>query len=284
MVQTGFGQEQSSMKNFLFFVLFITISSVAKEPPQSDFKWQVGEELFYKVRYAFFTVGTLHFEVLKKDTLRGRNVYHCRMLMKSNTAVPFVPNIEDTYESLIDEEFYSHIFWSFEKQKDHWLVTRYDMDYEREQIHILMEKQFPADTVVVKDSTVAVTQKVQDGLSLLFYARANAKKKAQENVPVFTFFEHRDTFINFSGELDEVKARGKDVDGFYLDGKMKFVGIAGVKDDFKGWFSQDEQSVPLHAKMKAIVGSVRLNLEWWKNWSGDHVLPPPNFEDEESSD
>ena len=155
------------------------------------------------------------------------------------------------------------------------------MNYEKEQIHILMEKQFPADTVVVLDSTATLTHKVQDGLSLLFYARANAKRKAQEDVPVFAFFEHRDTFINFNGELDDVKARGKKVDGFYLDGKMKFVGIAGVKDDFKGWFSQDDQSIPLHAKMKAIVGSVRLNLEWWKNWSGDHILPPPKFDDED---
>ena len=97
---------------------------------------------------------------------------------------------------------------------------------------------------------------------------------------VFTFFEHQDTFINFTGEKEDVKARGKKVEGYYLDGKMKFVGIAGVKDDFKGWFSQDPQGVPLHAKMKAIVGSVKLNLQWWKNWGGDSILPPPDFDDE----
>ena len=78
-----------------------------------------------------------------------------------------------------------------------------------------------------------------------------------------------------------MKAKGKKVDGYYVDGKMKFVGIAGVKEDFKGWFSQDGQSVPLHAKMKAFVGSVRLNLEWWKNWSGDDILPPLEYDDSE---
>ncbi len=68
--------------------------------------------------------------------------------------------------------------------------------------------------------------------------RVQIPKKRTEDVLYSRSLEYRNTLINFTGETEEVKARGKKVDGFYLDGKMKFVGIAGVSDDFKGWFSR----------------------------------------------
>ncbi len=236
----------------------------------TPFQWQVGEDLLYKVKYSFLTVGTLHFQILKRDTLHGRPVYLCRMHMKSS-GIPFI-NFDDVYESYIDEEVYSHRLESWEKQSDHILYTHYEMNYADRKIYMHMEKRFETDTVAILDSSVALTERVQDGLSLLFYARANVKKKQGEDVTVFSFNDYRKTFINFTGKLEEVKSKGKDVMGYYLDGKMKFVGIAGLKEDFKGWFSPEPQHVPLHAKMKVIVGSVRLNLEEWKNWPGDSIL------------
>jgi len=62
------------------------------------------------------------------------------------------------------------------------------------------------------------------------------------------------------------------VRGYYLDGRLRFVGIAGIKEDFKGWFSTDGQKVPLKAYMKAFIGSVKIELEDWKNWNGDRIF------------
>lgn len=248
-----------------------TWPSRANDSAATQFKWQIGEELVYKVRYAFLTVGTLHFWVLDKDTVRNRPVYHCKLQMRSSSAIPFV-HIDDIYESYIDEDMYAHIFWAYEQNGDHILTTKYDFDYDAGKIQITVQKFFENDTVLVLDSTAAVSDKVQDGLSLLFYARANAKNAAPQDVPIFAFHKHKSTFINFTGQTDDVKAKGAKVGGYYLDGKMKFVGIAGIKEDFKGWFSPDAQSVPLFARMKAFLGSVRLTLEWWKDWEGGKIL------------
>jgi len=259
---------------WLIILLLLVMIAVtpAEDSSAAKFHWQPGEELFYKVRYAFLTVGSLHLQVLDKDTVHNRPVYHCKLHMKSSPAIPFV-NLDDIYESYIDaEEVYAHIFIAYQQDGDHTLFTRYDFDYNAGKMGILVKKFFKDDTVLVLDSTAAVSQKVQDGLSLLYYARANAKRNNPQDVPVFAYNKLRDTFINFTGKTEEVKSKGAKVDGYYLDGKMKFVGIAGVKEDFKGWFSPDAQSVPLHAKMKAFLGSVRLNLDWWKNWEGGSML------------
>jgi hypothetical protein len=139
---------------------------------------------------------------------------------------------------------------------------------------MFMEKRFKDSdrTELVLDSTAALDGVVQDGFSLLYYARANVDKRDTTEVTVFTFNAFNQTAINFTGMLSEVKAKDKKVYGYYLDGKMKFVGIAGIKEDFKGWFSQDTQRVPLKAKMKAFIGSVNVYIDEWKNWDGDSLL------------
>jgi hypothetical protein len=246
------------------------IEPTQKLPP---FQWKVGEELIYKVKYSFLTIGQLHFFVLNTDTINGRKVYRCRMHMKSSSAIPFV-NIDDIYESHIDEDVYSHRSEAWEQGGDHILYTRYDFDYPNKQVKMFMEKRFKDSdrTELVLDSTAALDGVVQDGFSLLYYARANVDKRDTTEVTVFTFNAFNQTAINFTGMLSEVKAKDKKVYGYYLDGKMKFVGIAGIKEDFKGWFSQDTQRVPLKAKMKAFIGSVNVYIDEWKNWDGDSLL------------
>lgn len=230
------------------------------------FQWQVGEELFYKVKYTFFTVGDLYFQVKKADTVRGNPVFHCHMHMKSNSRIPFV-NIDDTYDSMIDaDEFYSHEFWAYEQQKDHVLYTHYDFDYDAGEVRIIEKKLFESDTVQTLDSTAVLDVRVQDGLSLLFFARANSATSNRQDVNVFAFNKLSQTFINFSGKQEEVSVKDSKVDGWFLDGKMKFVGIAGIKEDFKGWFAPGPQKVPVEAHMKAFLGSVKLFIDDWNNW------------------
>ncbi|HQU74106.1 MAG TPA: DUF3108 domain-containing protein [Calditrichia bacterium] len=269
----------SFMKRLFFstFLLF-SVPLFAQDPVAPDsllskpFQWSVGEELFYRVKYTFFTVGKLHFQVLKEDTIRGRKVYHCKMHMEDSGRIPFL-DIDDSYDSFIDaEEVYTHRFWAYEKQSDHYLFTYYDFNYEENKIEMVMEKLFENDTLRVLDSTAVLDRRVQDGLSLLFYARANAFKAYRSDTPVFAFNDYQETYINFSGREEEVEVTNQDTDGWYLDGKMKFVGIAGLKEGFRGWFSRDPQRVPLHAHMKAIVGSVKLYLEDWKAWQGGDYL------------
>ena len=54
-----------------------------------------------------------------------------------------------------------------------------------------------------------------------------------------------------------------------LSGKMKVDGIFGITGDFKGWFSDDTEAIPITAEMKFFLGSVKIELEQWnrKGWN-----------------
>lgn len=260
-------------------VAFVFLFSIAwNRPGWADYSstpvidWQVGEFLHYDVKWSLFYLGSLKLTVLEADTVHGRLVYHCRINIDSNPDLPFV-KLHDIYESYIDaQQVYSHIFISYERKGDYTIYTRYDFDYDQGQVIIHIENQYPGHSETVLDSIVKIPDRVQDSLSLLYYARAMVKNNTRIAVPVFAYNQLDTTIIRFTGSQKQINVLGKKTSGFYLDGRLKFVGIAGVKEGFRGWFSLDPQRVPLKAYMKAFVGSVRIVLKNWKHWPGGNLF------------
>lgn len=254
--------------SFLTALLFFIQPASAQETEVfvPYFQWRVGEELVYKVRYAFITVGTLRFQVLRQLQYRGRTVYHCRLYIDSSPGLPFV-TIHDIYESYIDEDVYAHHFWSYERKGGYTLFSEYDFDYQQNLAHVQLWRWTKTDTILEQDTIKQIPGPVQDGLSILYFARSRVQKlKGSYEVAAFVFGDLKYAIINFYGGTKKVKVKGEKLRGFYLDGKLKFVGIAGIKEDFKGWFSLDPQAVPLRANMKAFIGSVRILLHSWQEW------------------
>ncbi|GAB4331569.1 MAG: hypothetical protein Kow0037_08270 [Calditrichia bacterium] len=248
----------------VFGFLLILFECLGAAKPAID--WQIGEETHYNVKYGFLHLGQLRIQVLDTTTINNRPVYHCRIYIDSNPDLPFI-KLHDVYDSFIDaEEIYSHRFISYENKGDHTIYTRYDFDYPQRQIRIRIENLKDNGREVLLDSTAVIPRRVQDSLSLLFFARAMVKNKADTTISVFAYNNFEETEIRFTGDTREIEYDEKKIPAYYLDGKLKFVGIAGLKEGFKGWFSPDSQSIPIKAKMKAFIGNVSIQLKSYKNW------------------
>jgi hypothetical protein len=245
---------------------------VAKPYGLESFSWKPGEELIYSVKWTFIKLGEIKLTIVSEDTLNGRKVYHCQISIDSRPGLPFV-NVHDMYESYIDAaEIYSHRFLSYESKGNYVLFTRYNFDYDKNEVNIRIEKRWEDATEIILDSTGVIPEKVEDSLSMLFFARALSQEKKEMYLPVFVYNKFEYTQLRFSGRMEELKVKGQKYKGFYLEGRLKFVGIAGVKEDFKGWFSSDPQHIPLKASMKAFIGSVKLELIKWKHWKGESSI------------
>jgi len=264
--------EKMNLPGLFMLMILLTGILYASNTPVTDFKWTVGEYLRYDVKWSFFYLGSLKLYVLEVDTVDHARVYHCKIHIDSNPKLPFV-NIHDVYETYIDAEgLFSRRFVSYEQKSDHVIYTRYDFNYQQNTVSIRIENRYSDHTETVLDSVGKIPDKVQDSLSLLYFARAMVKYSINASVPVFAYNKLDTTVIRFTGDARTFDLHDLDLTGYYLDGRLKFVGIAGIKDDFKGWFSLDLQRVPLKAYMKAFVGSVRIELKEWENWSGEEVL------------
>lgn len=236
----------------------------AESEPYLD--WRVGEELIYNVKWTFIKLGEIKIEILDKVSCNERTAYHCQLKIDSSPGLPFV-NIHDCYESYIDSAyFYSHLFRGYENKGDHTLFTEYLYNPSNREIDVLLENIEEGSRTVLLDSTVHSPNRMFDSLSMFFLARGMVKNSARINLSLFVYNKFETTDIDFTGNRDKIKIHGKEVGCFFLAGKLKFVGIAGVKEDFKGWFSPDSQSVPIKASMKAFIGSVKIELKHWKNW------------------
>ena len=120
----------------------------------------------------------------------------------------------------------------------------------------------------VIDKKFPLEKKLQDEMSIIFYARANCYKQKKELLNVFFAAKEESLDINFTGKIDTIGLAefDNDIYAYYLNGNANFKAIAGFGGEYEGWFSTDEQHVPLAARMEVFVGSVYLELEEYKNW------------------
>jgi len=258
-------------RNPLFWLLIILsymISSAISQSLDSStaFKWEVGEELTYKVSWSFIKLGELKLKVIKKDTLNNRPVYHCKINVDSRPHLPFI-TIHDTWESFVDSaEFFSHQFIAYEKEGSHLIYSLYRYHMNEKQLEMRVEKHQDSTKEVLFDSLVTVSSEIHDGLSMLYFARGFVKRNHNVNLNIVINTKFVTTDLDFGATREEIDFNLQKLDCFYLEGRLKFVGVAGIKDDFKGWFSPDRQSIPIRAKMKAFIGSVGIELIRWNNW------------------
>jgi hypothetical protein len=125
----------------------------------------------------------------------------------------------------------------------------------------------------VGERIVPIRNECQDGLSLFYFAREHALEKRQARIPTFVDTNEVTTNINFGieHEEEEIDAVKYPIDVMKLDGRADFVGVFGLTGGFEGVFSNDVAGIPITARMKVILGSVKVEL---KSWKRDNWIPP----------
>jgi len=249
---------------FLLFVLSKSVVSNNNAP--HHLSWQNGEVLSYKVKWSFIRLGTLRMEIGDTTSFNGFQVHRVRFHIDSNPMLFFV-NMHNTYESLIDDQLRLHIFYADENIDDVYYKTEYEFNYEDSLIQITMTDV--EDTTRIINKELPLQDKILDGTSMITYTRAHCYSAHQDTLISLYEAKLGNVAINFHKQKRKRKLiDGQKIETFFVDGTLMLEGIAGVTGPFKGWFSTDPQHIPLHAELKVFVGSVKIDLESWKNWKG----------------
>jgi hypothetical protein len=236
----------------------------------SDKELFVGEELTYAASYSFIKLGEVRLSVKDKKNIGGRTIYSTIAYIDSYPGLPFV-NIHQTYESSVSSKQYSEFFRGIMREEEPYTYTDYYFDYNKKQIRVKKGRFNPAK--VWTDSITSADTYYQDGLSIFYYARMNSGSGKSVDIPCFVSEKKVSTKINFYNEVTDVSidAVDYDIECMRLDGETNFISIFGLTGYFEGWFTNDEASIPVVAKMNVIIGNIKLELVKWKR---EGWMPP----------
>lgn len=233
-----------------------------------------GEDLTYVVRFGPIELGEVRILIQRVIKENNQDYFMTLAYINSYSGVPFV-DLHQIYESKFDTSFYPIFFRGTIKEEEDTSYTEYHFEKKNMKIRVIRGKYDPKEIWI--DSTGKMENHYQDGLSLFYFARMNLGKNHSENVPCFIAEKKEKTLINFYTEPTGVSidALDYDVDCIRLDGITDFVSVFGLTGYFEGWFSNDEASIPIVAKMKVIIGNITLELKKWKRagWN------PPVYRD-----
>jgi hypothetical protein len=227
--------------------------------------YQVGEEMTYEVSYLAIKLGSITSKVVSIDTVKKQVFFRTEGFIKTYSGIPFV-KLKTLFQSTVNDNLACTSFSAKEAYKD---STNKYMNYTfpRKKDFMYFSERLGNTPVKEHYDTIALQGKQwQDGLSLLFYARAHAHQKYTDFVPVLVYRKKATTTIHFGQgrERKKIDATNYSVRTVKLDGETGFTGIFGLTGGFEGWFSEDEASVPIYAKMHVYIGSVRIELIKWK--------------------
>ena len=218
-----------------------------------------GEFLKYKLAYGIMNAGEATLEVKKvKKKIQGRDILHIIGRGYSVSAFDWFFKVRDKYETYLDEE---GIFpWLFVRRIE-------EGGYKKEQDYKFFQNQGKVE-YVQKKKEYKVPHGVQDMISSFYYARTIDFSNAQKD-QVFEF----ESFVD--GEVYPIKIKYSGTKTIRVDaGKFECMVFHPVvqegrvfkkDDDLTVYITKDENKIPVLARAKILVGSVRMELIDYKN-------------------
>lgn len=252
------------MKKYIFIFLIIFVYSTNSKKYDV---FQPGEILEYSVSYLGINLGTITVESFGKETFEGKTIYRADSYMKTSSGIPFI-ELNDKFSSWMDTSLtYSYKFIAHSKLDDDvWGYQQIDFNYKKKEVYV--QEWENKDKIV--DTIIKSTKKINDGTSLFFIARTMVDMGKTINVPTMINVDDAVTVLNFKNKIENIKIDAIDynVETIYFNGQAKWKGIYGLSGKFEGWFSNDDASIPILAKMNVYIGSVVIELKSWKrkNW------------------
>ena len=192
----------------------------------------------YKVSWGFIQLGTIRLSVLDTVQIDGETTYHTQLKIDSSPWLFFV-NMHSVFENYLLSDTFPRLSVFQEEIDDEEYNSRYAFDYDNNEINVHHEGV--ENPGVKLDKKIPLTNQLQDGMSLVFYARANCNQVKREQLSVFYAAQEGVLDINFTGSIDtiEVSFSDEEVPVLYLNGEAHFKAIAGFGGEYEGWFILD---------------------------------------------
>lgn len=235
------------MKKLIFLVFVLNSYSILA---QTNYPFQNGEQLEYKVHYGPLVAGTAVLKVSKKN-----EIYIFIAEGKSTGLFNLFFKVSDSYQSISDQKKLRPLYFNRDVKEGGYK--------KKEKVFF----NYPLNQAESTRDTISLPKNTQDILSMFYYLRAQNQDSLAvgQSFPLQVYLD--DSFMN-----SELIYMGKDTL------KTKFGFIPSTKwipqlesgrmfEDEYGmtiWVSDDENKIPLRIETKVLVGSIKMDLVKYK--------------------
>lgn len=219
--------------------------------------FEPGERLRYRMHYGLVDAGEVVLEVQdSKRSVQGRDVWRIRGTGRTLGAFNMFYKVRDVYESYIDAQ---GIFpWVFVRRVN-------EGGYKINQDYTFYQHRNKVSTDEGKEFTVPGN--VQDMISSFYYARTldleNAEKGQGFTINVFLDDHIYPMKIKYTGR-DTINLRKGTFNCLKFSPIVQEGRVFNSEEDMQVWVSDDANKIPVLAKAKIKVGSVKMQLVEWE--------------------
>jgi tetratricopeptide (TPR) repeat protein len=249
------------------------VTKLPKADPLPSYTYKIDptEELHYKVTYGPMTLGWLKVRILDPEVIGDKEVYPVIFFVDTNPSYGFLLSLHHIYESYIDPvTLNSYKTRLYTPGSERSLVKTYYYDYENNMFEAYGTKEDGRLFYIQKD----LPRKVQDSTSMLYFARGLVSDQLDGMTVVVIDEEYKYGHISYLNETESYSVEGKEIQAQKIFARAEFEGIAGMNGDAWGWFTPDEQAVPLKGDISIIVGSISIELD-------EEKTDIPNYHEED---
>lgn len=244
------------MRRLLAVVLFFVMGDAFS---QDAFK--TGEYFKFRIHYGVVNAGYATLE-LKEATREGKKVHHVVGNGYTTGMTKFFFKVTDNYESYFDKNTGQP--YQFVRKIDEGGYTKNQEGFFNQANNTVLVKDYKNK----KQATFAVTENVQDIVSVFYYLRNHPsvdKMKVGESVSVDMFFDDEVTKfkLKFLGRQD-ISTKFGTVSTMMFRPYVQAGRVFKEQESLTVWISDDDNKIPLRIKAELAVGSLKADLEEYK--------------------
>lgn len=255
---------------FLYVLLFYSFSAFAAEPAierVDPVTFSYDERLQYTVTYLGIRIGTV--EILNKMTEDNPlEIDETLITLRTFSGVPFLSVYTEFYSRRGADGFFTKST-TFDRERSKWAY--YNAERNEFSTDIIVNRGFldrdNGDIYDVEIDTLQPVSNVHDALTFLSILRDSAHTGRPYDLDILIDRSVENISIDSpeGKEKIEVRAFSNKTEAYHINGVIEFTAIHGLSRRYEAWISSDDNRIPLKARVRIAIGSVKMELEEYEN-------------------
>ncbi len=249
--------------SFFYGVIYAGVEVERVDPETFSYD----ERLQYVVSYLGIRIGTV--EMLNRyDENNSGTIDETVISMRTFSGVPFLSVYTEFFSTRGDDGYFTKSA-TFDRKRSEWAYYYAYRDVNSTRIIVDRGYKDRNDGRIsdVEIDTLNPETYVHDALTFISILRDSAHTENFYELDMLIDRDVQTLRVEPAGGIEKIEVRAfeNEKEAYHTSGVLEFEGIHGLSRKYQTWISTDERRIPLKARVRIAIGSVKIRLEEYEN-------------------